>query len=308
MDSILADYLSVSQTDLAYNTLRGYKSTYNRFSRWLEENGLEMRTITQPQIQSYISSSPLKASTLKTEMQILRAAFHYGRNCTLTIQRYDDPFARLRYPKEQDREPITFSNEEILRLYNAIETDREWIAFHLMAYAGFRRAEVCRLRWEDVEFQQQHLTVLGKGNRIRKVPLHPRLAHALAPHRKDEGFVLPTKKVLTDECLGDRSAECIHPNTLAATNRDWYARAGVDKGNHSFRRTMNSVLRENGVRTEDRERIMGWVPRDIQGRHYTRFLDSTLHDAIRKLDYGIPRQETEKVAPLPKKRHLAVVA
>lgn len=309
MDAILADYLAVVETDLSKYTISHYRQTYKQFSRWLEAESISLKDITQPQIQGYLSNSHLKASTLKTQVRAIRAAFNYGKNCTLTIQRYDDPFTRLRYPKTPDADPITFTNEELLRIYNAIETDREWLCFHLFAYGGLRRSEACGLRWEDIDFENRHLSIVGKGNKLRRVPLHPRLAAALAPHKKEDGWVLPTEKWAGWTVNGEtkQAGTKLDPDSLHRSNSFWFARAGVNKGNHCFRRTMNSVLKEKGVSTEDRERIMGWAPRDVQGRHYTRFLDETLQDAIRKLDYGISRPKADK-AVQTKKRHLEAVA
>jgi len=291
MDDILKDYLTICRIDLSKHTLAAYQDSYRSFQRYLDETAIDLKKIKQSEVQGYIGyRSDLKASTLKTHVKAVRAAFNYARNCTLTVKRYDDPFVRLRYPQVSDSEPVTFTNEEIQRLFDAIETDREWLCFHLFAYAGLRRAEVCELTWDDVDFQNRHIVVRGKGNKLRRVPMHPKLAEALAPKR-GRGSVLKTQAVAGHFLGFKEKGTKLDPDSLHATNAKWYKRAGVEKGNHCFRRTMNSVLKEKGVSTEDRERIMGWAPRDVQGRHYTRFLDATLHDAIRRLDYKIPKGE-----------------
>ena len=163
------------------------------------------------------------------------------------------------------------------------------VVFPLFAYAGLRRAEACELRWEDVDFENRHILVRGKGNKLRRVPMHPKLAEALASHRGEE-WVLPTRAV-AGHYGGKAVGTKLDPDTLHRSNALWYKRAGVNKGNHSFRRTMNSVLKEKGVSTEDRDRIMGWAPRDVHGRHYRRFPDATLLDAIRKLEYKVTQGE-----------------
>lgn len=295
-NKIFTDYLAVCRMDLSKYTLANYRSSYRAFQSFLDEYQIEFTQITQPDVQAYIASrSDLKTSTLKTQIKAIRAAFNYGRNCTLTIQRYDDPFVRLRYPVTEDADPITFSNEEIKTLFCAIENNREWFAFHLFAYAGLRREEACNLDWEDVDFEQRHLRILGKGNKMRRVPMHPILASALSPYIST-GPVLPT----LGHYYGIKEPGTrLDPGSLARSTAFWYQRAGIEKGNHCFRRTMNSVLRENGVSTEDRERIMGWSPKDVQGRYYTRFLDDSLHQAILKLDYSIKPKSV---------RHLRAVA
>jgi integrase len=305
LDAIFEDYLCVARTDLSPATISAYTSAFRAFQAYLDTTNIDLTAITQPQVQGFINSrGDLKPSTLKTHIKSVRAAFNYGRNCSLTIQRTDDPFSRLRYPSVPDAEPVTFSNEELKRLFTSIETDREWICFHLFAYAGLRRAEACEIRWEDVDFQNRSLLIKGKGNKVRRIPLHPRLAEALAPHR-GEGWVLPTLQWAGWTVNGEvkQAGTKLDPDSLHRSNDFWFRRAGVHKGNHAFRRTMNSVMKEKGVPTEDRERIMGWAPRDVQGRHYTRFLDETLQTAIRKIDYGLYAEKKQR-----KERHLRVVA
>jgi integrase len=293
LDPIFTDYLAICETDLTSDTLAGYRSAFRAFSRYLDEEEISFAEITQPEVQGFIfHNAHLKASTLKHRIKSVRAAFNYARNCTRAVERYDDPFARLRYPVQPDSEPITYSDQEIRKLYEAIQTEREWLCFHLFAFAGLRRGEVCNLKWEDIDFKAKMLTVTaGKGNKLRRVPLHPELAAALAECRRDSGYVLPTESHSASN--GKPAGTKLNPDSLHVSNARWYRRAEVAKAhNHCFRRTINSVMKEKGVSHEDREQIMGWAPKDVMGRYYTRFLDKTLHEAICRVNYGLDRKRT----------------
>src|SRR5205823_267616 len=61
------------------------------------------------------------------------------------------------------------------------------------------------------------------------------------------------------------------------------ARAGVDGGNrpaHRFRATVQCSLYEEGVREDVIDRILGWAPRTMRQRYYSRVRDETAHEAI----------------------------
>jgi integrase len=60
---------------------------------------------------------------------------------------------------------------------------------YLALLAGLRRGEICKVHTADVEGDE--LRVVGKGGRTRMVPIHPRLAEALAPC--PEGYFFPGK-------------------------------------------------------------------------------------------------------------------
>lgn len=59
-------------------------------------------------------------------------------------------------------------------------------------------------------------------------------------------------------------------------------RAGVevDGPSHAFRRTVATVMHEQGVRTAVIDRIMGWAPRTVRERHYVRIAPQIMRDAI----------------------------
>lgn len=62
-------------------------------------------------------------------------------------------------------------------------------------YAGLRRAEIARLRWEDVICDEHGtigwMRVHGKWDLVADVPVHPVLGRALAAHRAGRGWVFP---------------------------------------------------------------------------------------------------------------------
>jgi integrase/recombinase XerC len=68
------------------------------------------------------------------------------------------------------------SLEEIGRILGKAELMHR-VMFMCMSYAGLRVAEVCGLRWADVDLANSTIIVMGKGSKYRKVPLPKELTN-----------------------------------------------------------------------------------------------------------------------------------
>lgn len=105
-------------------------------------------------------------------------------------------------------------------------------ALLLMRYTGLRRSEVAQLHTDQVtELHDGTAAVVlrGKGGRVRGVPLHPKVASALAGVH---GFVFPSTRTpsghLSPGALGDLVSDLLGPGWSGHTLRhraasDWFA-------------------------------------------------------------------------------------
>ncbi len=148
----------------------------------------------------------------------------------------------------------------------------------LLVYTGLRRDEIRRLAWENINLSDWSITINGKGNKPRTIPVHPDLREILRdlPDRNAytnpelrEGPVLWTEQTHKEYAEG-RSFEKLK---LRITDRPF----------HAFRKTVGTSLGRNGVRTEDIKRILGWAASDIFQKHYYSVNLDDLHRAILRL-------------------------
>lgn len=59
-------------------------------------------------------------------------------------------------------------------------------------YGGMRRSEIASLRWRSFDKRMEVLTIVGKGAKTRRIPVHPGLRSYMKPHRASHGdYVLP---------------------------------------------------------------------------------------------------------------------
>jgi integrase/recombinase XerD len=265
--------------------------------RWLDEHKIVPSELTLLQCEEYFDEllDQVAVSTVRRHLAYVRAAYRYGVRHDL-VER--DPTADVRLPWLPDIEPATYSTDELKAIHATIRCEREEVAFFLFAFAGLRLGEVAGLRWAQVDFERWQIRLTGKGGKFRLVPLHPVVNEVL---REQEQRTRPRSEHVLTTINGQRLAA----RTLGRATRDLVDRAGVgvDSPSHAFRRTVATVMYEQGIRTRVIERIMGWAPRRMHERHYLRVADEPMHDAILSLyreDPVCDRQERAlKLTPVP---------
>lgn len=153
----------------------------------------------------------------------------------------------------------------------------EGLAVLLGLYGGLRRAEIASLRWDQCG--DGWLTVVGKGDRTRHVPLHPVLADALARRRARGPFVFP----------GRGGAGHVCPTTVWGWVRRVAEEAGV--GPVSVHRLRHTALATALDATRDLRAVqqLAGHARPETTAIYTRTTDRRLIAVVNAIDYGTVR-------------------
>ncbi len=255
-------------------TLKANEHALRRLDSWLERQEIDAKVLGLLACERYFAEmlDDAAVSTVRRHLAIVRAAYRYGVRHEL-VER--DPTGDVRLPRLPDSEPATYSNDELRAIFAAIRSEREEIVFFLFAFAGLRLCEAAELSWQEVDFERGQLKLIGKGGKLRLVPLHPVLARMLREHKRcarpGRAHVVGT---IHDRRLAHR--------TWIETVRLLVERASVeiDGPSHAFRRTVATVMHEQGVRTGVIDRVMGWAPRTVRERHYVRIAPQALRDAV----------------------------
>jgi len=120
-------------------------------------------------------------STVNRSMtEPLRAIITRARLWKQPVQTIDWRAHKLKEPEGIVREA---SAEEEAKAFAALRTDLRAITMFLLV-TGWRRAEACRLKWSDINFETGFATVEGKGGIIHRRPL-PAAAIAILRGEQD---------------------------------------------------------------------------------------------------------------------------
>jgi integrase/recombinase XerD len=161
------------------------------------------------------------------------------------------------YPKTPRRLPTILTREEAVRLINSASN-----LFHramlMTAYStGMRRAEICRLKVEDIDSDRMLIRIRqGKGRRDRDVPLSPKLLETLREYWR---WMKPKTYLFPGTVNGSRADKPITDKMLWAACQEAAQRAGITKAvyPHLLRHSYATHLLEDGADLPTLQALLG---------------------------------------------------
>lgn len=257
------DAFANSLVSLADDTVAVYRRDLEAFIVWCGRLGLDSpgrvdrRTLRR--YLAYLDTRSYARRTIARKASVLRRYFDYLRRHG-TIDR--DPTVGLSTPKGEARLPRVLRDAEITvlldepparatrvssndaRLSNEAERARDDAVLELLYGSGLRVSEVCALRPGDVDLARGRVTVWGKGNKQRTVPMSApaveavrrAMATATEPTLNADGeplvFANRRGRPLTPRdvrrILDRRSASPTHPHALRHTFATHLLDGGAD--------------------------------------------------------------------------------
>ena len=173
---------------LADSTRRSYRFDLRDFGGWLADRGegvedVDVRVLADYAAELGRARRGLAPATIARRLSTVRSFLRF----TLGPERVPDtPFA----PRRPRRLPDAPKQREVEQLIDGLGGDgalalRNATIVELVYSAGLRSAEVVGLDLRDVDFEQEHVRVHGKGGKERIVPLGERAALAVALYLRE---------------------------------------------------------------------------------------------------------------------------
>jgi integrase len=274
----LTDYLE-SRSSLKPNTRTAYAATISQYlSDWLNS---PINLITRDAVEArHRKIGKDSESRANTTMRILRAVFNYA------IAKYENergeplyihnPVARLSHVKAwypETRRRAYLNKEKIPIWFDAVDSLPEWMLdprvdtetirdfLKLVLLTGLRRREASNLRWENVDLDNDTLSIPGSVTKNKKehvLPLPTYLIDMLG-HRKANGssFVFPGKIENTPISEPKRIIEAVRQ------------KCGFHFTLHDLRRTFATMAEDAGVRDYTLKRLLNHSGgRDVTAGYY----------------------------------------
>ena len=223
-------------------TVRAYLADMRAFADWAERGGVaEPTAVTRMLLRrylAYLATRRYARTTIARKAAALRHYFSWlHRRGDLVV----DPAARLRAPSAGSRLPRVLEHRELSALLDPADgavpgavdavRARDDAVLELLYGSGLRVSEVCGLDVGDVDLRAKTVTVVGKGNRQRRLPIHDHCAEAVGrwlsgPRRSMSGPETPSGALLLNargrrlgprdvrRILDRRSPVPTHPHAL----------------------------------------------------------------------------------------------
>jgi integrase len=169
--------------------------------------------------------------------------------------------ARKRLGKPQTKSDV-LQREQLPAWFSAVkQINNPVIAIYLqtLLLTGRRREQIAQLKWSDIDFQWNKITMKDKTERNASIPLTPYVASLLRtlPRRNEFVFSSPTAKAgyLADPSDAHRKA-C--------------AEAGVDLTLHGLRRSFATLCEWIEMPSGIAAQIQGHAPQGVREQNYIR--------------------------------------
>jgi integrase/recombinase XerC len=175
-------------------TARAYRGDLQAFAEWAGRSGVDrpagVDRVLLRRYLAFLGTRRYARATVARKAAALRAYFRWCRRRGLVDA---DPAVRLTAPSANGRLPKVLSHQDLAVLLapphdgnppSEVPEDplaiRDIAVLELLYAAGLRVAELCGLDRSGVDLRGRTVTVLGKGDRERRLPVHDRCAEALA--------------------------------------------------------------------------------------------------------------------------------
>jgi len=265
-------------SNLAPRTVRTYLEGVERFATFLIDRGMpsDLVAIRREHVETFIEHvldigrPATAANRYRSLQQLFRWAVDEG-------EIRESPMARMRPPKVPESPPPVLRDEELKKLLSvcdgqSFDERRDAAILRLFIATGARLSELAGLRWipddettNDVDLDQSHIRVLGKGRRERLVGIGAKATKALDRYIRVRDR--HRHAGLPSLWIGPRGTFTASGIAQMVRERGKQAGLGDRIHPHLFRHSYAHSMLAAGMQEGDLMMLAGWRSRDMLRRY-----------------------------------------
>ncbi len=282
------DFLNYLKYEKGYSehTLKAYRADLSDWAEFLGEAAENWNAVSYRELHHYLSErgeSGLSAATLERRLAALKSLYRFLQK---QGQVKSNPAALVSSPKQAHPLPSVLSEGEmwdllfLLPVRNALEVRNQALLVFLYA-TGLRVSELVGMNLSDLNFDEETVRVLGKGNKERVVPFGETAAvilkkyipnrRELGGNRNESAFWLTRN----GNRLSDRMVRNILNQTLECISQQKKVTP------HTLRHTFATHLLEHGANIRVIQELLGHVSLSTT-QIYTHLSVDSLKESYRK--------------------------
>ncbi|TSA26978.1 MAG: tyrosine recombinase XerC [Ignavibacteriales bacterium] len=189
LTQMLSELSGVSRA--SQNTIDAYTRDLNEFIKFCNDREISsFNRITEKTIRHFVinlSEKGVTKSTISRKLSALRRLFNFALRNDLIE---NNPISKIPNPKVKRKLPEIISLDSFLEIYRLLDEKKDESSIKIKAIlellygCAFRVSELCSLNFADIDFHSMSVRVLGKGSKVRIVPLGSKSAVVLKEYFK----------------------------------------------------------------------------------------------------------------------------
>ncbi len=287
MDKFIDSFAEMLAAEIgaAKNTIYAYKADLKAFSAFINKN---INEISDNDIKNYLSKIKQDNKSPKTQARIISTLKHFFN--FLLSEKYIkyNVCEKIEAPKLGKPLPKLLSRNEIVKLENTAEKSNNLrlnAILELLYASGIRISEALTLKINSINKNNNTLTVLGKGNKERCIPICQKAINAINNYIPFRNDFLPMKS-LNNNFLFPSKSKTGHftRDGFFKSLKKLALNSGVDSRKvspHVLRHSFASHLIANNADLKSVQQMLGHS--DITTTEiYTHLLDDKIKEEVNK--------------------------
>jgi integrase/recombinase XerC len=259
----LARFFIYLQSERKYSshTLSAYQRDVQAFSQFCAENGQSVwADIDEALVRRFVAAQHrkgLSGRSLQRRLSAVRSLFNYlCRHYGLS----HNPADGVPAPKSARRLPETLGVDQLDSLLSLPDTEplarRDHAIMELLYGCGLRLSELTSLDLASLDWQQQIVTVTGKGNKQRRVPFGKKAAAALQLWLKERSLLLKREQ---SALFLSKNGERISNRSVQQRLKKWAFKQGLNSNAypHMLRHSFASHILESSSDLRAVQELLG---------------------------------------------------
>ena len=250
-----------SERKYSKHTLSAYRRDLQAFSQFcLEQNQTSWADIDETLVRHFVATQHrkgLSGRSLQRRLSAVRSLFNYlCRHHGLA----NNPAEGVPAPRSPKRLPETLGVDQLNNLLTSSDDGplacRDHAMLELLYGCGLRLSELTGLNLADVDWQQQVLSVIGKGNKQRRIPFGKKAAAALKTWIKARALLLKQEK---EALFLSKPGQRISNRSVQMRLKQWALKKGLDSNAypHMFRHSFASHILESSSDLRAVQELLG---------------------------------------------------